>query len=427
MKFRERDGLSRREYVRAMVAAGGAAGLAACLEAFDDGDTGGNGGDEEPTVPSGDPEARSSRQHAWDETLPTDDDGNLVAPEHHVLLPLSLATDIDDDARTQVETAFQSLERAYEYSPEGLLFAVGYSHAYFDERVDSDPPIPEPTALTSMETPEFDTFDAVIHLASNHPHVVLEAEEALVGDVDAPNGTPMEATLSGVFEPAEPRRTGFLGPGLPTQHTDLDGVPDSIPEDAPFFMGFRSGFTESQAPEDRVTIQDGPFAGGTTMHISSLGLQLRTWFEQDSHFQRVAKMFSPEHAHNESVGEIGERLGTETGVAGDIAEATESHARNQGMVGHAQKAARARDEDGTPPLLRRDFNTVDGDQPGVHFVSLQRTVDEFVEVRDAMTGADLAGDGVGQRLNNGILQYIFVRRRGNFIVPPREDRSLPSL
>jgi len=42
-----------------------------------------------------------------------------------------------------------------------------------------------------------------------------------------------------------------------------------------------------------------------------------------------------------------------------------------------------------------------------------------------MTGADLTGDGVGQRLNNGLLQYIFVRRRGNFLVPPRSKRSLP--
>ena len=63
--------------------------------------------------------------------------------------------------------------------------------------------------------------------------------------------------------------------------------------------------------------------------------------------------------------------------------------------------------------------------PGVHFLSLQRSIDEFVRVRQAMAGEDLAGEGVGQRLNNGILQYIFVRRRGNFLLPPREDRALP--
>lgn len=410
MGISERNGPSRREYLRGLVAAGGATALSACLE-----------GTDEPTVPTGAPESRPTRrQHGWNDTLRGDDDGNPLAPRHHVLLPLELTADVTVDTRQQVETALESLERAYAHGPDGLLFAVGYSHTYF-----SDDPIPEPEALTTMESPDFDTFEALIHLASDHPSVVLEAEEALLGEVDEPNGVEMSATLEGVFERAEPRRTGFIGDGLPADHTDLDAVPDSIPEEAPFFMGFRSGFAESQAPEDRVTIQTGRFAGGTTMHVSTLDLQLETWFEQDSHFQRVAKMFSPDHAERESVGEIGEKLGSSTGVAGDIAETTEEHARQDGMVGHAQKAARARDEDGTPPLLRRDFNTVDGDSPGVHFVSCQRSIEDFLRVREAMTGADLAGEGVGQRLNNGILQYIFVQRRGNYLVPPRSKRALP--
>jgi hypothetical protein len=29
-------------------------------------------------------------------------------------------------------------------------------------------------------------------------------------------------------------------------------------------------------------------------------------------------------------------------------------------------------------------------------------------------------------VNNGILEYVFVRRRGNFLVPPRSLRSLPT-
>jgi len=409
------DDLPRRDYLRALVALGGATGLAACLDVLG-----------EEGVPTGDPANRPARQHAWNAVLDADDDGNPRPPEHHVLTALDLTADPGAAAREQAESAFRSLERAYAYGPEGLLFTVGYTPAYF-ERVGSEQQVPAPTAITSMESPEFDGFDAVIHLASDDPSVVLEAEEALLGEVSEPNGVDVEATLDGVFEPAEPRRTGFVGPGLPAERTDLDGVPESIPEEAPFFMGFRSGFAESQAPEDRVTIQSGPYAGGTTMHVESLALQLETWFEQDSHFQRVSKIYSPEHAEEELAGEIGEKLDSSTGVAGDIAERTEEDARERGVVGHAQKAARARDPDGTPPLLRRDFNTVDGEVPGVHFLSLQRTIDEFVRVREAMAGADLAGEGVGQRLNNGILQYIFVRRRGNFLVPPRETRSLPDL
>ncbi len=411
MRLPKRGALPRRDYLRAVVAAGGAAALSACLEEAGD-----------PNVPGGDPDERPDRQHAWNDVLQTDEDGNLVLPTHHVLVPLKLVTAPETKVCRQVEGAFRSLESAYEYSSEGLLFAVGYSHSYFDGE---DPPVPKPEALTSMESPEFDEFDAIVHLASDHPSVVLEAEEALFGEVSRPNGTEMEETIADVFDRPAPRRTGFVGEGLPAEHTDLDDVPDSVPETAPFFMGFRSGFAESQAPEDRVTIREGRFAGGTTLHVSTLALQLRTWFEQDSHYQRVAKMFSPDHADEDAVGEVGEELGTTTGVAGEIAEATERHARQRGMVGHAQKAAQARDDDGTPPLLRRDFNTVDGDRAGVHFVSYQRSIDDFLRVRDAMTGADLAGEGVGQRLNNGILQYVFVQRRGNYLVPPRPERALP--
>ena len=412
MELPDPEDLSRRDYLRSLVAVGGTAALSACL------DTSGS------EVPTGDPAERPARQHAWNDALGTDDDGNPRPPEHHVVLALNLATTPGADVRETVETAFRSLERAYAYDPAGLLFTVGYSSAYF-QQVGADQPVPDPEAITTLESPEFDGFDAVVHLASDEAAVVLEAEEALLGEVNEPNGVAMEATLEGVFERAEPRRTGFVGPGLPAQRTHLDGVPDSIPEEAPFFMGFRSGFAESQAPEDRVTIQDGPYAGGTTMHVESLTLQLQTWFEQDSHTQRVSKIYSPEHAEEGLAGDVGEKLGTSTGVAGEIAERTERDARERGMVGHAQKAARARDDDGTPPLLRRDFNTIDNEVPGVHFLSLQRSIDEFVRVRMTMAGEDLAGEGVGQRLNNGILQYIFVRRRGNFLLPPREDRALP--
>lgn len=415
MELPDPDTLSRRGYLRSLVAVGGTAGLSACLDL-----TG------EVSAPTGDPANRPARQHAWNQALATDEDGNHVPPEHHVLVPLELTATPNTDARDQVEAAFQSLESAYAYSPDGLLFTVGYTPTYFD-RVASDSPLPEATAITSLESPEFDEFDALVHLASDEAAVVMEAEEALFGEVEKPNGVGMDATLSGVFERGEPRRTGFIGPGLPAQYTDMQGVPDSLPEDAPLFMGFDTGFHGAQAPEDRVTIQDGPFAGGTTMHVESLTHQLETWFNQDSHEQRVGKMFSPDHADEEMVGDIGEKLGGTNRAGSDIAAQTERDAREEGIVGHAQKAARARDPDGTPPLLRRDFNTVDNDVPGVHFVALQRSIDEYVRVREAMAGEDLAGEGVGQRLNNGILQYIFVTRRGNFLVPPRENRSLPGI
>ncbi|WP_276253964.1 DUF7405 family protein [Halomontanus rarus] len=424
MSLPDRTGLSRREYLRAVVAVGGASALGACLA--EDGET-------EDAVPGGtdDPESLPPRQHAWNDALSTDDDGNVQLPEHHVLVALSLVDDGEptDEARETVETSLRTLERAYEWSNEGLVFTIGYTPAYF-ERIGSPTAetvdLPEPTALTVREDPEPDDFDALLHLASDRAEVVLRAEEALFGEVEEVNGVAVETDLSAVFERLDDRRrTGFSGPGLPAEHTDTPGVPEEVPEDAPFFMGFRSGFRANQATEDRATIAEGPFAGGTTQHVSSMDLQLETWFKQDSHRQRVSKMFSPEHVDEDLVGDIGEKLSTSSGLTDERIEATEEDARTRGVVGHAQKAARAR-ENGNPLLLRRDFDTVDGDRPGVHFLSLQREVEEFVRVREAMTGADLAGNGVGGVQNNGILQYIFVNRRGNYLLPPRPLRALPS-
>jgi len=44
-----------------------------------------------------------------------------------------------------------------------------------------------------------------------------------------------------------------------------------------------------------------------------------------------------------------------------------------------------------------------------------------------MNGGDLPGVSltIRQRVNNGILEYIFVERRGDFLVPPMGLRSLP--
>ncbi|MFB6195571.1 MAG: Tat pathway signal protein, partial [Haloplanus sp.] len=101
-------------------------------------------------------------------------------------------------------------------------------------------------------------------------------------------------------------------------------------------------------------------------------------------------------------------------------------AREMGVVGHSQKSARARDDDDSPLILRRDFDSTDGDAAGLHFLALQRQIADFVDTRKAMNGTDVAErSAVGQRNNNGILQYIRTQRRGNFLVPPRSLRSLP--
>jgi hypothetical protein len=426
--------LSRRDFLKAAVAIGGAAALSACQNR------------ESPDLPRGpDTPVDSTRQHAWNEALPTDEHGNDVPPRHHVVRLLDYQGDGTPAVaeRETVETALRSIERAYPRSHErddgtavGLLFTVGYSPAYF-ERFDADLPesvdLPGPAALAPFEDPTPDTADVAVHLASDYGSVVLAAEEALLGEREAINGVEMAADVSGVLADADladdgrPRRTGFIGAGLPAENQDVQGVPDSEPvdEDAPLFMGFESGFKGSQATENRVTIDEGAFAGGTTQHLSAIELSLEQWYEQDSQFHREATMFCPAHAEDGKIEGAGDNLGATNRVE-SCADDVESDARTKGKVGHAQKTARAR-KDGLPRILRRDFDSTDGGRASVHFLALQSGIGEFVATREAMNGTDAASEGsVGQRTNNGILQYLSVERRGNYLLPPREHRALPA-
>lgn len=415
---------SRREFLKSAVALGGMSALAACVDR-----------DGKSTVPTGteSPEKElPSEQHAWNEYLLTDDHGNPKNARHHILRFMSLPDDgtPSEGDREAVRDALKSLEEAYEWSPKGVLFTIGYSPSYFD-RFDDDLPesvdLPEEQALAEFEEPEFDDYDAVLHLASNDAQAIIEAEAGLFGDADTMNGQDVSTRLTDVFDASEDypaRRTGFVGAGLPKRMAKKVGAPaDKIPEDAPLFMGFKSGFQKNQASESRVTIDDGPFAGGTTQHISALDLNLNQWWNQDDRWQRIAKMFAPTHADEDLIEGVGGNLGT--GSKMDETMDPKEAAMNFGLVGHSQKMLSAREDD-EPLILRRDFDTTDEGNAGLHFLAVHETITDFEETRRAMNGADIAEETpVGQRNNNGILQYLRTHRRGNYLLPPREHYALP--
>jgi len=425
----EPDGRSRRAILKAAVAAGGAAALSACVGYAGDGEGVPAGPEDLSTLPE--------RQFAWNDRLPRDEHGNTLLPRHQVLLYLTLERDgpPTEADRRQVERAFRSLETAYERSNEGVLWSVAYGPGYFD-RYGARPEgvaLPDNRALSPFETPDFDDEDALVHLASDRADAVLEAERALRGERATANGVEMDASLDGVLELAadDDRRTGFVGEGLPAaKQSELKGVPDDgpVPEASPLFMGFTAGFAANQASEDYVALRDGPFAGGTTKHVANLRQRLDDWYGEQDHRERVMEMFSPEHAEKGWVEGTGVNLGSDSRVDETVDDVAEQ-ARAFGRVGHAQKAARAnRDEDGNVRLLRRHFESADDDVASLHFPSLQRRIADFEAVREAMNGADLTGTTptVRQRVNNGILEYVFVVRRGNWLVPPRSARALPT-
>ena len=425
---------SRREVLKAALATGGAAALSACLDAVGD----------EP-IPQGvdEPATLPARQFAWNDSLDRDDAGNVVLPEHHLFLYLtydgeagSEGTPTDSD-RERLNAALRTIERAYERSNRGVVFDLGYSPAYFDRFAASLPEsidLPPPRGLTPVDTPTLDSQDALLQLASDRSDALLAIEQTLFADGDdAPetlNGVEVSGRLSDVFR-IDDRRTGFIGPGLPAANQGVGGIPENgpVPEAAPLFMGFKAGFAANQATEAYVTIDEGPFAGGTTKHVARIRQQLDKWYTENSHEEMVAKLFSPQLAESGAVEGVGENLGDDSGITAEIYEAIEETADEFGLVGHAEKAARGnRDSEGAVKTLRRHVESTDNDNASLHFPSYQQRISEFEAVQQAMNGTEIVADSpeIDPRVKNGIFRYIFVENRGNFLIPPRSLRAFPT-
>lgn len=438
------ESVARRDFVKCAVAIGGSSALSACLDrersrmqsasATAESATAGSTTADGLSVPRpADPTARPDALHRWNGALVRDANGNTVLPRHQVVLGLSYAGSVPptEDDRRQVRSALATLDRAFRWGVgddagrslnPGLLWMVGYTARYF-ERVDA--PVPDallaPEALLEAvgEDPaKADPFDAVLVLNADFGSVLLAAEAALWGERPSLNGVSVDATLAGVFERAA-RRTGVTGKGVVADRLDSDAVP----EEAPLSMGYRSGFGDNQAPEDRVTIDGGAFAGGTTLALSRLHIDLDSWYDQSTE-ERVGEMFCPAH-DADVVGDTADRLGNSSRITPEDAENVSAHAEEYGRIGHSQKLATARDDDFVPRILRRSegvaTDVVEG--AGFNFTSVQADVDEFVTVRRAMDPAEHDADVAAE--DNGIVDYLETRARTAAVVPPRDALAPP--
>jgi hypothetical protein len=383
----------------------------------------GAGGTVAPAVPLvAQPAGLPARQHAWSAYLARDTAGNPVPPLFDRLLFFDVnGTPTAEHARL-LEAALRTLERGYAWLPSGLLFTAGWGPGYFTDVLRAATPIPVATALSGFEQPAIDDYHLCLHLASDDEPRLAAIEAALV------HGTPIPRfqaegplDISSALRWRE-TRSGFVGAGLPAERQDVGGIPagQPVPRDAPLFMGFKSALSRNQATEDDVTIPAGPFAGGTTMHASYMRLRLDTWYAQLSERERVARMYAPQVTP--------EQAGTFTTDAESDPSLLGQAITRYGVIGHAQASARAR-RDGRPVILRRDFDTIDGGTAGLHFVSLQRTIQDFVTTRTAMnaTSAQLQNPSITDTVNNGINEFIFVLNRGNYLLPTRRQRSFPLL
>jgi dye decolorizing peroxidase len=373
------------------------------------------------SVPVGiQPAGLPRRQYAWTATFARDADGNPIAPRYNRLLFFDIRGRPTPAHARVLEAALRTLERRYHWGPSGLLFTVAWGPTYFERALGISSPVPSAIALSNFEFPAIDDYDVCLHLACDDEHRLTAVEAALLHG-ERLRGAHGWLSIASALRWRE-TRTGFVGAGLPARHQHTVGIPsgDPVPRDAPLFMGFKSGLRKNQATEDAVAISGRPFVDGTTMQVSYMRLRLEGWYGTLNESERVARMYAPEVTpdqvkHFRTDAESDPQL---------LNEAIKQY----GVVGHAQASACAR-KHGKPRIIRRDFNTVDGGQAGLHFVSIQRTIEDFMITRTAMnvTQARLENPAVGDTTNNGINEFISVLKRGNYIIPSRPHRAFPLL
>jgi hypothetical protein len=345
-------------------------------------------------------------QHAWEATLHADARGRPVAPRFHRLLMLDVrGTPTAADAE-RLEAALQALEQRFEHGPAGLLTCLGWGAAWFETHTSLPNPIARPLPMAAWEDPVLEDIHACLHLASDHEARLARVTEALFG----PGPLDQRARLS-----LRETRSGFVGQGLVAERITAP----RIATDAPLLLGFHSGLRGNQASERDITIADGPLAGGTTMQVSRITIDLERWYAHDIE-RRAALMYSPATSARDTEALVDD--------APSHADRLPAQAARHGIVGHAQAAGRAR-LDGRPRINRRDFATLDDGRPGTHFVSLQRSIEDFNATRAVMNAADARTHhpGIGARHHNGINAFIDVHTRATFAIPVRARRAYPYL
>jgi hypothetical protein len=343
-------------------------------------------------------------QHAWEATFHTDARGRPVAPRFHRLLMLDVrGTPTAADAE-RLETALRTLEQRFEYGPAGLLTCLGWGAAWFETHTSLPSPIARPRPMAIWEDPMLEDIHACLHLASDDEARLELVTEALFG----PGPLDQRSRLS-----LAETRTGFVGQGLVAERVTAANIPD----DSPLLLGFHSGLRGNQATERDITIADGPLARGTTMQVSRIAIDLERWYAHDID-RRAALMYSPATSARDAAALIDD--------APSAADRLPALAARHGAVGHAQAAGRARLH-GRPRINRRDFATLDDGRPGTHFVSLQRSIEDFNATRAVMNAADARTHHphIGTRDNNGINAFIEITSRATFAVPPRPRRAYP--
>jgi hypothetical protein len=404
-----------------------------------------------------------------------------VVPLWHGVVTAKLAFAPDDHtslvtAQQRLSAALAEIERVYPLAPSGIFIQVSYGLSYFRDRI--------PTTLTDGYFPkstmagsegEWAVIDS-IRFPKDPEDLILEEQEVcfhfksdfrghidnVIGALFHPgehelNGLPTTHAYVGDLFTLTSTRRGFAGHGLPRIIGERLGIPgaEHVPVGSMLFMGFTSSHVHGLAGGNLPSFETIPgytdvriddyFAGGTSMHLSRIGINLAEWYAMGP-ADRLHRVFHPRRTETPEVLSPDQSPGTSTFEA-----ERDKDAERFGMLGHNEQMqflSRVKEETttvygqklerGTVLFLRQDFNTVENpfefsttDQvsstpkAGVHFVGFGPSAQYFEQMRLEMDGVDHQQRHNLPDENMGFTKFLVTSHRQNLMLPPRAHRSFP--
>jgi hypothetical protein len=404
-----------------------------------------------------------------------------VVPLWHTVVTARLAFAPDDaqslrTARERLHDALIEVERAYPLSPGGIFTQIAYGLPYFRERIPSavtDKYFPMSTmpgtegqwaVIDSIRFPKdpddiaLENNDVCFHFKSDFRDHIENVIDAMfhAGRQDL-NGLPAARAYVGDLFTITTVRRGFAGHGMPRVVGERLGIPgaEHVPAGSMLFMGFTSSHVHGLAAGNLPSFETLPgytnvgvddyFAGGTSMHLSHIGINLDEWYALP-HQGRLHRMFHPRRTEAPEV-----LSPDQSPVTSTFEEQRDKDAEEHGLLGHNEQMqflSRVKEETktaygevlpkGTVFFLRQDFNTVENPfafstsdridsipRAGVHFVGFGPSGQHYEKMRLEMDGVEHQQRYNLPEENLGFTKFLVTTHRQNFLLPPRAHRSFP--
>lgn len=302
--------------------------------------------------------------------------------------------------------------------------------------------------------------DVAVLLRSDSPAHIMAASKAIFGPGSKQAGCLFKVTSI---------RRGFSGGGfyggqqsLPSKMALAAHIPgaQSIPRHAQAFLGFDTTLVSNMGPGIIANLEtlpgltnqwpDGYFKRGTTMGLSHLFEDLKTWYEQrfPQYEQRLHQMLHPGLSRAPGMVALQPPGQTEQQVAHGVKQYhAYGHTGPLSAVDSTTSPITSHYGEhyptGTPIPVRGDFNTLDNPffytsdpkadhyskkpAAGLHFIMFQPTTAIFNLVRLAMDGhfPNMTLPLPPRSAHAGINSVLHTTHRQNYLVPPRCHRSFP--